>query len=108
MATDPLQIRIARLEGGYEQIDKRMSSLEGALRDLQTYLRTEFAVLRDDFRAESGILRTEFGTLRSEFTALRVEVHEDIQRVNGRVDLVLYGLIVTMLVPIFLRVFFPK
>lgn len=54
-----------------------MSSLEGALRDL-----------------------------RAEFAVLRTEVHEDIQRVNGRPDLVLYGLIVTMLVPIFLRVFF--
>jgi hypothetical protein len=97
MATDPLQIRIARLEGGYEQIDKRMASLDGALRDL----RAEFVTLRDDFR-------TEFGTLRTEFAALRREVHEDIQRVHGRVDLILYGLIVTTLVPIFLRVFFPK
>jgi|GEM_PF-3197962 len=84
MAADPLQIRIARLEGGFEQIDKRMSSLEGALRDL-----------------------------RAEFAAFRGELHEEIQRViarvdhvDARVDMVLYGLVVAILVPIFLRVFF--
>lgn len=86
MAVDPLQVRIARLEGSYEQIDKRLSSLE-------TYMRTEFASLRADIRGEIG--------------ALRGEMRQDMRRLDGRVDLLLYGVIASVLVPILLRVFFP-
>jgi len=36
MAADALEIRIARLEGAYEQIDKRLGSIESDIRDLRT------------------------------------------------------------------------
>lgn len=35
MAADALEIRIAHLEGAYEQIDKRLGSLENALAQLR-------------------------------------------------------------------------
>ncbi len=87
MATDPLHVRIARLAGSYEQIDKRLSSLE-------IYMRAEFAGLRADIRGEVG--------------ALRSDMRQDMRRLDGRVDLLLYCVIASVLVPILLRVFFPR
>ena len=43
MAADALEVRIARLEGAYEQIDKRLGSIENDIRDL----RTEIHILAD-------------------------------------------------------------
>ena len=36
VAKDALEVRIARLEGAYEQIDKRLGSIESDIRDLRT------------------------------------------------------------------------
>jgi hypothetical protein len=36
MAADALEVRIAHLEGAYEQIDKHLGSMEGDIRDLRT------------------------------------------------------------------------
>ena len=44
--TDTLEVRIAHLEGAYEQIDKRLGGVESGL----------------------GLLRSEIGQLRSELT----------------------------------------
>jgi hypothetical protein len=43
VAADALEVRIARLEGAYEQIDKRLGSIENDIRDL----RTEIHILAD-------------------------------------------------------------
>ena len=40
MAADALEVRIARLEGAYEQIDKRLGTIENDIRDLRTEIRT--------------------------------------------------------------------
>ena len=40
MAADALEVRIARLEGAYEQIDKRLGAIENDIRDLRTEIRT--------------------------------------------------------------------
>ncbi|MGH9782879.1 MAG: hypothetical protein ACRD88_01735 [Terriglobia bacterium] len=56
---DTLEVRIAHLEGAYEQIDKRLSSLEATVR-------SEVSSLRAEFRSELGTMRGELGTLRSE------------------------------------------
>jgi hypothetical protein len=88
VAADPLQIRIAHLEGSYEQIDKRMGALEGHMRDMNV----EISATRTD--------------LRSEISGARTELFAEIRRVGARIDTVLYGVVVAILVPIFLRVFF--
>ena len=56
---DTLDVRIAHLEGAYEQIDKRLGTLEATVR-------SEIASLRAELRSELGTMRGELGTLRSE------------------------------------------
>lgn len=55
MATDALEIRMARLEGAYEQINERLAGVE-----------REIAALRSELKNEIGSLRTEIGDVRSE------------------------------------------
>jgi len=42
MATDALGVRIAHLEGAYEQIDKRLGSIEGRMASLEQKLDRHF------------------------------------------------------------------
>ena len=42
MAADAITIRMAHLEGAFEQIDKRLGSLEGEVRDLRRDLHGQF------------------------------------------------------------------
>ena len=48
MAADALEIRVAHLEGAYEQIDKRLGSLEGRMASLERKVDEGFAHLRRD------------------------------------------------------------
>ena len=52
MAVEPLDIRMARLEGAYAQINERLAGLENRLV-------TEMAGLRAEFRAELSELRRQ-------------------------------------------------
>jgi hypothetical protein len=56
MAASPLEVRIAHLEGAYEQIDKRMGSLEGRMESLERKL-------DDGFRWVIGIILVNWVTL---------------------------------------------
>ena len=47
MAADALEVRIAHLEGAYEQIDKRLGAIEGDVREL----RNSIASLRSELLA---------------------------------------------------------
>jgi chromosome segregation ATPase len=47
MAADALEVRIAHLEGAYEQIDKRLGAIEGDVREL----RSSIASLRSELLA---------------------------------------------------------
>ena len=42
MATDALEVRIAHLEGAYEQIDKRLGSIENRMASLEQKLNRQF------------------------------------------------------------------
>jgi len=55
MAAEPLEVRIAKLEGAYEQLDKRVDEV-----------RVEVQTLRSEMRAEFNAVRTEFANLRGE------------------------------------------
>jgi tetrahydromethanopterin S-methyltransferase subunit G len=48
MGADALEIRIARLEGAYEQIDKRLGSVEARMASLERKVDEGFARLRQD------------------------------------------------------------
>ena len=78
MATGPLEVRLARLEGSYEQIDKRLGSIEEQLGRVEVKI------------------DTVAGRLDGKIDAL-----------SGRVYALLYGVAVAILVPILIRVFFP-
>lgn len=59
MAADAWELRTARLEGAYEQIDRRLGTVESRLDALERKMDAGFAELRADLRAEVGGLRTE-------------------------------------------------
>ena len=52
---DTLEVRIAHLEGAYEQIDKRLAGVESGL-----------SQLRHEFRQETSQLREEISHLRQQ------------------------------------------
>ena len=56
---DTLDVRIAHLEGGYEQIDKRLGTLEARLSALEATVKTEIGSLRTELRDEVRLLRQE-------------------------------------------------
>ena len=57
--------RISRLEGAYEQVDKRLDDLNQSIGGL----RSEMDSLRSEMRGEMGGLRGEMGSLRSEMNS---------------------------------------
>ncbi len=85
MAVNPLDVRLARLEGSYEQIDRRLGSIEDRL----------------------GPLETRIDRLDTKIDSVAIDLRRDIGEVRGRVHTLLCGVIVAILVPILLRVFFP-
>jgi len=48
MAAEPLEVRMARLEGAYEQINKRLEAIEADIRELRSSLES----LRRDLSAQ--------------------------------------------------------
>ena len=53
---DPLEIRMAKLEGGYDQIDKRISALETDLTQGLSDIRAEIRNLRTPMFSLNGLL----------------------------------------------------
>lgn len=89
MATEPAEARLARLEGGYEQIDRRLASMDERMGRLETKVDALGHRLDSKIDTVTSELRRELGT------------------VGSRVHTVLYGIIIAVLVPILIRVFFP-
>lgn len=71
MAIDALDIRMARLEGAYTQINERLGSLENRLV-------SEISGLRSAIHSEIGSLRSEMGALSAEFRADHAELRRQI------------------------------
>ncbi len=114
MAAESLDIRMARLEGAYEQIDRRLGFLEVGIRDLRGEIATEFGSVRGEFGSVRGEIMGQIGSVRGEMTggfgSVRQEiggVREEIRDLRRDVRQQFYwviGLIVvTILVPIALR-----
>ncbi len=121
MAAESLEIRMARLEGSYERVDKRLGTIETGLRDMRVEmvagfesLRAEIGAVRTEFgaeigsvRHEIGSVRGEIGSLRGEMGSLRQEVRQEIRDLRGDMRQQFYWviglLVVSYLVPIALR-----
>ncbi len=78
MPAEPIEVRMARLEGSYEQIDRRLGSIEDRL-----------------------------GRLETKVDAVADRLDRKIDTLGGRIHTLLYGVIAAVLVPILIRVFFP-
>ncbi len=52
MAVEPMEVRMARLEGGYQQIDKRLSEMQADIRDLRVHVDDGFSGLRREVRQQ--------------------------------------------------------
>jgi tetrahydromethanopterin S-methyltransferase subunit G len=79
MTAQPWDPRLARLEGIYEQVDKRLDSLDRRLDSVRVELKVEIAGVRTD-------LGTEFGSLRTEITGLRTDYSTQIGQLRAHVD----------------------
>ena len=93
MAAEALEIRMARLEGAYQQIDKRLALIETDLRDLREDVRGSRTELLGDLGGLRGEMRGELGELRG-------DMRQQFYWVVGLI-------VVTILVPIALRFLNP-
>jgi hypothetical protein len=82
MAADALEVRMAHLEGAYEQIDRRLGTVEGRIAAL-------------DRKVDEG-----FTQVRTEIQSVRGEL---LGRMDGQFFWILGLLIFSILVPIALR-----
>jgi uncharacterized coiled-coil DUF342 family protein len=71
---------MARLEGSYEQLGKRLGDLAADLHALRT-----------EFRTEIQALRTEIQTLRTEIQGVRAEFQTGIQGVRAELQAEIQG-----------------
>lgn len=93
MAADAWELRTARLEGAYEQVDRRLGAIEGRLSTLEHKMDTGFAQIR----AEMTGLRNELhNELHSEIAGLRAELLGRMDRQLARADRQFYWLLGTL------------
>ncbi len=59
MAADAIDIRLARLEGVYEQVDKRLAAIEADVRDLRAALDANVRELRTALDEHFRLLITQ-------------------------------------------------
>jgi hypothetical protein len=100
--TDTLEVRIAHLEGAYEQIDKRLGSVESTL----VQFRSDLNASTQQLRSEMGLLRSE---INSDMSGLRSEIKSARSELTGRMDGQfhwLLGTILTTWMTVLLAVFF--
>lgn len=64
MATDALEIRMARLEGADEQINERLGTIESSL----VSIRAEISTLRTEGKSDLASVRSEISDLRKQVT----------------------------------------
>ena len=59
MAIEALEIRMAKLEGGYEQINERLGAIEQRLASFEQRFTSEITALRSETRAGDAELRKQ-------------------------------------------------
>jgi hypothetical protein len=111
MAADAWELRTARLEGAYEQVDRRLGAVEGRLATLEHKMDTGFAQVRAEISGLSDMLHTQISglrdrlhaeisdvrdTLRTEISGVRDTSHSDITSVRGALEAAIAGVRVDM------------
>lgn len=75
MAAEPLEVRMARLEGAYEQIDRRLAAVEAALQGLRAEIREQISGLRAEIQQQTSDLRAD---TQHQISGLRAETHQQV------------------------------
>lgn len=100
MAADAWELRTARLEGAYEQVDRRLGAVEGRLATLEHKMDTGFAQVRAEINGLRDTLHAEISdirdTLRAEISGVRDTSHFDITSVRGALEAAIAGVRVDM------------
>ena len=73
-----MEERVSRLEGAYEQVDKRLDDLKQEI----TTLRGDVGSLRDEMRREVGSLRNDIGSLRDEMRSNNGSLRDEMRSNN--------------------------
>lgn len=66
MAAEALDIRMARLEGAYQQINERLGAIEQRLTSEISGFRSEVTALRNELKSDFGSVRSEISDLRKQ------------------------------------------
>ena len=83
MTTETTEQRVSRLEGAYDQLDKRISEHRQETENQFGELREEIRGLRTEVREDIQGLRGEILGIRGEMHDLRVEVNARFDRVTN-------------------------
>src|SRR5579859_476437 len=89
MGADAWELRTARLEGAYEQVDRRLGAVEGRLATLEHKMDTGFAQVRAEIDGLRDALHAEIGGVRD-------TSHSDIISVRGALEAAIAGVRVDM------------
>ncbi len=107
MGTEAADVRLARLEGAYEQIDRRLGTIEGRLAVLESRMEAGFARLDGKMEAGFARLDSRIDTVASELREAIVRTNARVDSLGARLNTVIFGIVAAVLVPILLRVFWP-
>jgi len=66
---ESLDIRMARLEGAYEQINERLAELRGDVQSIRSLITGLAETLRTEITAGDAALRAEMGEMRRQISA---------------------------------------
>ena len=84
MAADAWELRTARLEDAYEQVDRRLGALEGRLATLEQKMDTGFAQIRVEISGARDASHAEINGLRdvlhAEISGVRDALHADMRK----------------------------
>lgn len=82
MAAEPTEIRMAKLEGAYEQINVRLGALEqhlvGEIASVRAEVRSGISSVRDEIGSGIGSVRGEIATLRSDMHSSQEELRRQM------------------------------
>jgi signal transduction histidine kinase len=68
MAIDALEIRMARLEGAYEQMNERLAAIDAGLSSGLSSIRAELSTLRIEQKSDLASVHAEVADLRKQTT----------------------------------------
>src|SRR3990170_4052747 len=92
MAIEALEVRMARLEGGYEQINERLGAIEQRLASFEQRFTSEITSLRSEMASRSDV-----ASLRSEMRAADADLRKQM---NAQFFWLLTFILGSILVPI--------